>query len=97
MTSLKSDKLFDSASDAVHQIGRAATPAINESKRQAGVLLYQGGDLIDDLGSRIGGTAADLGKTVISYTKKNPLTALLLAVGAGVLLVGAARTVQSRR
>jgi hypothetical protein len=42
-------------------------------------------------------TAADLGKSLISYTKRNPLAALLLAVGAGALLISAAKSRQWRR
>jgi hypothetical protein len=97
MTSVNADTLRDSASDALDQVHRAAGPAISEGKRQAAELLDQSGDLIDSVRSRAGETAADLGKSVIAYTKKNPLIALLLAVGAGALLVSASKSWQSRR
>jgi hypothetical protein len=97
MTSVNADTLRDSASDALDQVQRAAAPAIKEGKRQAGMLFDQGGELLDTVTTRAGETAADLGKSLIDYTKKKPLTALLLAVGAGVLLVGAAKSMQSRR
>jgi hypothetical protein len=89
--------LRDSASDALDQLQSAAAPAIKEGKRQAGVLLDQGGDLIDTVSTRASETAADLGKSLVAYTKKNPLIALLLAVGAGALLLGGAKSIQSRR
>jgi hypothetical protein len=97
MTSVNADTLRDSASDALDQLQRAAAPALKEGKRQAGVLLDQGSELIDTVGSRASETATDLGKTLIAYTRQNPLTALLLAVGAGALLVGAAKAMHSRR
>jgi hypothetical protein len=97
MTSANIDTLRDSASDALDQLQCAAAPAIKEGKRQARVLLYQGGELIDTVSTRASETAADLGKSVIAYTKKNPLIALLLAVGAGALLISAAKSMQSRR
>ncbi len=97
MNSANVDSLRDSASDARDQLQRAAEPAIKEGKRQAGVLLDQSGELINRVGSRAGETVADLGRSLVSYTKKNPLTALLLAVGAGALLIHATRSTQSRR
>jgi phage gpG-like protein len=97
MTSVSADTLRDSAADALDQNQRAADPAIKESKRQAGVLLDQGGYLIDRVSTHTGQTAAVLGKSLIAYTKKNPVTALLLAVGLGALLVSAAKSKQSRR
>jgi len=97
MTSVNADALRDSASDTLDNLQRAAAPAINEGRRQAGVLIDQSGELIDSVGARGSEIAADIGKGIIAYTKKNPLTALLLAVGAGALLIGAAASMQSRR
>jgi hypothetical protein len=97
MTSVNAETLRDSASDALDQLQRAADPVLKEGKRQAGVLLDQRSELLDTVGSRASETATDLGKTLIAYTRQNPLTALLLAVGAGALLVGAAKAMQSRR
>jgi hypothetical protein len=42
-------------------------------------------------------TATDISKSLVSYTKKNPITALLLALGAGALLVSAAKSIRSHR
>jgi hypothetical protein len=97
MNSANVESLRDSAGDARDRLQRAAEPAIKEGKRQAGVLLDQSGDLINRASTRAGENAATLGRSVISFTKKNPLTALLLAVGAGALLIGATRSTQSRR
>lgn len=97
MNSANVDSLRSSASDARDQVQSAAAPAIKEGKRQAGILLDQSGQLIDEVSTRAVETAADLGKSVISYTKKNPVTALLLAVGAGALLIGVTRSMQARR
>jgi hypothetical protein len=96
MTSVNAESLRDSASDALDQLQRAAAPAIRQGKRQAGALLDQGGELIDTVSTRASKTTANLGKGLIAYTRKNPLTALLLAVGAGALLVSAAKALQSR-
>jgi hypothetical protein len=97
MTVVNTDTLRDSASDAIDQLKSAAKPAIKEGKRQAGILLDESGELIGTFASRARETAADLGGRLIAYTKKNPLSALLLAVGAGALLMTAAKAVQSRR
>jgi hypothetical protein len=97
MTSTNANDLRNSAANAVDQLQRAAGPAIKEGKRQVGVLLDQSGELVDSVSSRLSETAADLGKSLLTYTKKNPLAALLLAVGAGALLIGAANLIRSRR
>jgi hypothetical protein len=97
MTSANADTLPELASDALDKLQRAASPAIKESKRQAGILLDQGGELMDTVSAPASDTAADLGKSLISYTKRNPLAALLLAVGAGALLISAAKSRQWRR
>jgi len=93
MTSANADTVRDSASDALDQVQRAAAPAIKEGRRQAGILLDQSGDLMETVSE----TASNLGKGVIAYTKKNPLIALVLAVGAGALLVSAAKSMRSGR
>jgi hypothetical protein len=69
---------------------------MKEGKRQAAHLLDQSSALIERVSSRASETA-DLGKSLIAYTKNNPLTAPLLAVGAGALLVSAAKSMRSRR
>jgi hypothetical protein len=97
MTSANANTLRDSASDALDQVRRAAGPTIKEGKRQGGVLLDQGGELVDTVSTRASEIAVDLGKSMIAFTKKNPFTALLLAVGAGALLISAAKSIQSRR
>jgi hypothetical protein len=97
MTSVNAQTLRDSAVDAIDQVQRAAAPAIKEGKRQAGVLLDQSGALIDTVGNRVSETIEDLGESIIAFTKKNPLIALLVAAGAGVLLITAVKSVNSRR
>jgi hypothetical protein len=97
MTSAHVETLRDSAADTLDQVRRVAAPAVKEGKRQAGALFDQSGELIDTIGTRASQSAAELGKSVIGYTKKNPVIALLLAVGAGALLLSAAKSMQSRR
>jgi hypothetical protein len=97
MISAKADDLRNSASDGLDQIQRAADPAIKQAKQQAGVLLDESGDFIDSVTSRVSDTAVDLGKSLLAYTKRNPIAALLIAIGAGALLISAAKSIQSRR
>ena len=97
MNSANVNTLRDSASDALDQVQRAAGPAITEGKRQAGMLRDQSGELIDTVSTRASEIAVDLGKGMIAFTKKNPFTALLLAVGAGALMISAAKSMRPRR
>jgi hypothetical protein len=87
----------DSASDALEQLQQAAGPAVREGKRQAGVLLDQSGAVIGGVNKAFTETATEFGKSLIAYTKKNPILALALAVGAGALLVSAAKSMRSDR
>lgn len=97
MTAANVDTLRDTASDAIDQLQGATVPKIEKGTRQAGVLLLdQSGELIDTLSSRASETVAELRKTVIAYTEKNPLVVLLLAVGAGALMVSAVKSIRSR-
>jgi hypothetical protein len=96
MNSANVENLSNSAASTVDQLQRAAGPAIKEGKRQAGILRDQAGELIDSVTSQASDSASDIGKSVIAYTKKNPLVALLLAVGAGALLVSAAKSMRAR-
>jgi hypothetical protein len=84
--------LKSSTSDVFDQVGKS----LKKGKRQASVLIDQGGELIDTVSTRATDIASDLSRSVVRYTKKNPRTALLLALGAGVLLLSAMRAVQPR-
>lgn len=59
--------------------------------------LDQSGELMQTVSTHASETAANLGRSLIAYTKKNPIIALVLAVGAGALLVSATKSLQSRR
>jgi ElaB/YqjD/DUF883 family membrane-anchored ribosome-binding protein len=96
MTSAHVDALHDTATDAIDQVKRAAATAIEQGKRQVGTLVDQGGDLLDSVNDGAAEAAAQVGKRLVSYTKENPLTALLLAAGVGALLISAVRSIQSR-
>jgi ElaB/YqjD/DUF883 family membrane-anchored ribosome-binding protein len=91
------DVAVDSISDRMDQVRRSAAPVVKRAKRKAGVLLDQSGEILSDVSDRAIETATDISKSVVSFTKKNPITALLLALGAGALLVSAAKSIRSHR
>jgi ElaB/YqjD/DUF883 family membrane-anchored ribosome-binding protein len=91
------DAAVDGISDRMDQVRRSAAPVVKRAKRKAGVLLDQSGEILSDVSDRAIETATDISKSVVSFTKKNPITALLLALGAGALLVSAARSIRSHR
>ena len=97
MISASKDTLRDTAAAALDEAGRAAVPAIKEAKRRARTAMDQSEALIDTVATRARDTATDIGEGLLAYTKKHPLTALLLALGAGALLISAANSVRSRR
>jgi ElaB/YqjD/DUF883 family membrane-anchored ribosome-binding protein len=91
------DATADGISDRMDQVRRSTAPVVKRAKRQAGVLLEQSGEILSDVSDRAIETATDISKRLVSYTKKNPITALLLALGAGALLVSAAKSIRSQR
>jgi ElaB/YqjD/DUF883 family membrane-anchored ribosome-binding protein len=91
------DATVDGISDRMDQVRRSTAPVVKRAKRQAGVLLEQSGEILSDVSDRAIETATDISKSVVSYTKKNPITALLLALGVGALLVSAAKSIRSQR
>jgi DNA-binding MurR/RpiR family transcriptional regulator len=97
MISATKDTLRDTATAVQDEAGHTAAQAIKDAKRQARTLMDQSGALIDTVATRARDTATDIGDGLLAYTKKHPLTALLLALGAGALLIGAANSVRSRR
>jgi ElaB/YqjD/DUF883 family membrane-anchored ribosome-binding protein len=91
------DATVDGISDRMDQVRRSTAPVVKRAKRQAGALLEQSGEILSDVSDRAIETATDISKSLVSYTKKNPITALLLALGAGALLVSAAKSIRSHR
>jgi ElaB/YqjD/DUF883 family membrane-anchored ribosome-binding protein len=91
------DATVDGISDRMDQVRRRTAPVVKRAKRQAGVLLEQSGEILNDVSDRAMETVTDISKSLVSYTKKNPITALLLALGAGALLVSAAKSIRSHR
>jgi hypothetical protein len=94
------DTTIDGISDRVDQVRRSSAPVVKRAKRRTRALLDQSGEILSDVSDRAIETATDISKGLVSYTKKNPITALLLALGAGALLVsvvGAAKSIHSQR
>jgi hypothetical protein len=91
------DATVDRIADRMDQVRRSTAPVVKRAKRQAGVLLEQSGEILSDVSDRAIETATDISKSLVSYTKKNPITALLLVLGAGALLVSAAKSIRSQR
>jgi hypothetical protein len=97
MTSAKVSSLIDSAADVLEQLQRAANAGAKDSKRRAGLVLDQSGELLGTVSAGTSEAVAHLANSLVAFTKKKPLVALLLAVGAGALLVSAAKSAPSRR
>jgi hypothetical protein len=91
------DATVDRISDRMNQVRRSTAPVVKRAKRRSGVLLEQGGEILSNVSDRAIETATDISKSLVSYTKKNPITALLLVLGAGALLVSAAKSNRSQR
>jgi ElaB/YqjD/DUF883 family membrane-anchored ribosome-binding protein len=74
-------------SNKVDELRSDTGPMIGEAAGQAQNMLKQGLNAVGDATQAVRDTASDATDSVISYTKENPVKALLIAAVAGALLV----------
>jgi ElaB/YqjD/DUF883 family membrane-anchored ribosome-binding protein len=77
------DKIDDLRGDAV--------PALKKAVSRAQSMSRQGIDAISDMASQARDTASNASDSLVAYTRKNPVTALAIAVASGALLYAAVR------
>ncbi len=81
-----SNQVADRLSDTVESARSSAGPSIAKAADQAQSVANQ---TINSLGAatkRVRATATDVGDSVISYTRDNPLKAILISATVGVLI-----------
>jgi ElaB/YqjD/DUF883 family membrane-anchored ribosome-binding protein len=85
-----------SAQAAVKDAGDALSRKISDVQSKAGSSVQsaarQGFDAVSDIADQARDMASGAVDSVVSYTKKNPLQALAIAVAAGALIYAATRT-----
>jgi ElaB/YqjD/DUF883 family membrane-anchored ribosome-binding protein len=79
---------------AVHN---KTTPIIRKARSRARSTVQQSLDAIDDIACQARQAAANTADSIVSYTKKNPATALAIAAASGVVLYAAIRALRSSR
>jgi ElaB/YqjD/DUF883 family membrane-anchored ribosome-binding protein len=92
--SATADNLAQKAQGAA---GKAADMTIRKVGARAKATANQGFDAIGDIADQARDMAANATDSVVSYTKKNPLTALAIAAASGAVLYAALKTYRSFR
>jgi ElaB/YqjD/DUF883 family membrane-anchored ribosome-binding protein len=77
------DRLSDRVESARGSVGRTAD--------QAETMFTQTIDSLTAAGKKVRSTVSDVGDSVVTYTKDNPVKAILISVAAGALIARIAR------
>jgi ElaB/YqjD/DUF883 family membrane-anchored ribosome-binding protein len=80
-------RISDSVSDAAGDLKSAARPKIAAAADSAQKVAGQGMDAARDASDKIGDTLAQTTKSITSYTRANPIQALVIAGVTGAFLV----------
>jgi ElaB/YqjD/DUF883 family membrane-anchored ribosome-binding protein len=83
----------DKLSRNVESLRSTAGPALDKLTGQAKAVAQQGVDAVNTVTRR----ASDVSNSIVSYTKENPMKALLLAVASGALLLSLVRALTPSR
>ena len=69
------------------ELGSNTAPMLDKMTDQAQKLIQQGRDVVQDTTQRVREKATDISDTAISYTKDEPLKAVLISAAVGALLM----------
>jgi ElaB/YqjD/DUF883 family membrane-anchored ribosome-binding protein len=83
--------------DKADDIRGDAVPALTKVVSRAQSVGRQSIDVIGDLASQARDAAASASDSVVSYTRKNPVTALAIAAASGALLYAAIKALTPSR
>ena len=87
----------DALSSKVADVHTITTPLIRKASSRARSTVQQSLGAIDDIAGQAREAAANAADSIVSYTKKNPATALAIAAASGVVLYAAIRALRSSR
>jgi ElaB/YqjD/DUF883 family membrane-anchored ribosome-binding protein len=84
-------------SNKVDDLRSDAAPALAQVVGRAQSMGRQGIDTISDMASQARDAASNASDSIVTYTKKNPVTALALAAASGALLYAAIKALTPSR
>jgi uncharacterized membrane protein YeaQ/YmgE (transglycosylase-associated protein family) len=74
-----------------------ATDKVRSGISDAGATLKQGVDAVTDFAGRARDTASSASRSVIDYTRENPVKALAIAAVSGAVLITIAKAIRGSR
>ena len=84
-------KYGQTIADKVDDLRGEAAPALKKAVSRAQSMSRQGIDTISDMASQARDAASNASDSLLAYTRKNPVTALAIAVASGALLYAAVK------
>jgi ElaB/YqjD/DUF883 family membrane-anchored ribosome-binding protein len=91
------DKAADKVQSGIRDALADAGPALRKAAVRGQFIGKQGMDAVSDAAQRAREIASDASDSIISYTKENPLKALMIAAASGALLLGLIKLAKSSR
>ncbi len=77
----------DKLASTVESLRSNTGPAIDKFTGQAKAVAKQGVDAVNTMAGQVSDAASDFSDNIMSYTRENPMKALLIAVASGALLL----------
>jgi ElaB/YqjD/DUF883 family membrane-anchored ribosome-binding protein len=87
----------EALSSKVADVHNKAAPIIRKASGRAQSTVQQSLGAINDIAGQARDAAANAADSIVSYTKKNPATALAIAAASGVVVYAAIRALRSSR
>ena len=81
------DQAADKLSDAAKGVRDTVTPALDEAADEVGDLAKQAQDALQQATQSFRATMSRTSESAVSYTKEEPVKALLMAAAAGAVLM----------
>jgi hypothetical protein len=83
--------------DKIGDLPGDVAPALKKAVSRAQSMSRQGIDAVGDIASQARDAASNASDSLVAYTRKNPVTALAIAVASGALLYAAVKAFTSSR
>ena len=84
-------------SSKADELRKEAGPALAKASDRAQATAKQGLDAITDMASQVRDVASNTSDSIVSYTKKNPVTSLAIAAASGALIYAAIKALKPAR
>ena len=91
------DKAADKVQGSIRDAKQAAGPAVDNAINRVRSMGRQGMEAVGDAAQRTRDAASYASDSIVTYTRENPVKALLIAAASGALLLSLLNVIKSTR